>query len=448
MPFFRIVAAKNNQKVELTAKFDTELIAKESLHKDGYSIIEIRETEAPIETDDWFFYFEIQHQWQKKSGKIQSNDIFKAYKKLVDELGYNLISIASTADASEEEKAYTTAKARESYDEFKRRYVQTVEEVKIKKEESKKSSETEWESQGGVLEKEVKKYQGIISMVYEKLELFLNTYADKLNEERVLKIKELLPTIRQMRQGSNIDKLRIIGEAALIKLGELEIELLEQDKSIEKSKFLKETNSLLKDLWSNRRVGNDFDSAKKIIGEFIKDFQSKAEEKEKKPKKIIDTWSFTYYKNLRELSLYKDRLKEINKEILRAFFQKKEKKNRLILKRRLLKQNIKIIESRISQKTFSYTKLAKGAWYYEDVFVFLIKSINDIVLYSLAITILFLCIYSLLNNSISDQLLRIVFLGSIFSSFIVIFNGIRSFIGISFGFIIFFLVTLALQINF
>lgn len=85
-------------------------------------------------------------------------------------------------------------------------------------------------------------------MVYEKLELFLNTYADKLNEERVLKIKELLPTIRQMRQGSNIDKLRIIGEAALIKLGELEIELLEQDKSIEKSKFLKETNSLLKDL--------------------------------------------------------------------------------------------------------------------------------------------------------------------------------------------------------
>lgn len=52
MPFFRIVAAKNNQKVELTAKFDTELIAKESLHKDGYSIIEIRETEAPIETDD------------------------------------------------------------------------------------------------------------------------------------------------------------------------------------------------------------------------------------------------------------------------------------------------------------------------------------------------------------------------------------------------------------
>jgi hypothetical protein len=63
---------------------------------------------------------------------------------------------------------------------------------------------------------------------------------------------------------------------------------------------------------------------------------------------------------LRELSLYKDRLKAINKEILRAFFKDKEKKNRLVLKRRLLEQNVKIIESRISQKSFSYTKLAKG----------------------------------------------------------------------------------------
>jgi hypothetical protein len=113
-----------------------------------------------------------------------------------------------------------------------------------------------------------------------------------------------------------------------------------------------------------------------------------------------------------------------------------------------LEQNVKIIESRISQKSFSYTKLAKGVWYYEDVFVFLIKSLNDIVLYSLAIAVLFLCTYSLVNNSISDQLLQIVFLGSIFSSFIVIFNGIRSFIGISLGFVIFFLVTLTLQINF
>jgi type II secretory pathway component PulF len=140
MPFFRVVAAKNNQKVELTAKFDTEMIARESLHKDGYSIIDIHEVAAPVESDGGFFYFEIVHQGKKKSGKIQSTDIFKAYKKLVDELGYQLISIASSPDASDEEKAYTTAKARESYDEFKRR---AGPEAPVKPEEKKPVPDSE-----------------------------------------------------------------------------------------------------------------------------------------------------------------------------------------------------------------------------------------------------------------------------------------------------------------
>ena len=66
MPFFRVVAAKNGQKVELTAKFDSDIAARESLHKDGYSIIEIRETSAPVETAGTVFYFEIELNGQKK----------------------------------------------------------------------------------------------------------------------------------------------------------------------------------------------------------------------------------------------------------------------------------------------------------------------------------------------------------------------------------------------
>lgn len=80
------------------------------------------------------------------------------------------------------------------------------------------------------------------------MELFINTNSETLGEERISKIKELLPVLRQMRQGSNIDKLRIIGEAALVKIGELEMELLARNKNLERTQFLKETNSLLKDL--------------------------------------------------------------------------------------------------------------------------------------------------------------------------------------------------------
>jgi len=90
--------------------------------------------------------------------------------------------------------------------------------------------------------------------------------------------------------------------------------------------------------------------------------------------------------------LYKERLGSIKKEIFRAIFQDSVKKQRLQLKKKLIEQNIQIIESRISLKSYSYTKIVKGLFYYEEVVVFLIKSLADIVLYALATTILSFCI--------------------------------------------------------
>ena len=445
MPFYKVVAAINGKKVELTAKFDSVEIARETLHKDGYSIIEIHETTAPADITNDVFYFEIVHQWQKKSWKIQSDDILKAYRKLVDELKYQLISISTTPDATEEDKAYTTAKVREAYDEYKKRNIEIEKEKPVeKKNEATESTDQDW-----FLEREVKKYQAIISTVYNKMEVFINTHTEALGEERISKIKELLPVLRQMRQGSNIDKLRIIGEASLIKIWELELELLAINKNLERSQFLKETNTLLRDLWSNRRIWNDFSVARKKISQIFQDiFSSSEAENTKPPVQRADTGSFIILKNLRELSIYKERLAATKKEILRSLFWNSAKRKRLILKKRLIEQNIQIIESRISKKTFSYTKLAKGIWYYEDVIVFIIKSITDIVLYSLALAILVLAALSIFNASLSQQLFSIVFVGSILSSFVVIFNGLRSFVGVTLGSWIFFLVSFALQINF
>lgn len=445
MPFYKVVAAINGKKVELTAKFDSVEIARETLHKDGYSIIEIHETTAPADITNGVFYFEIVHQWQKKSWKIQSDDILKAYRKLVDELKYQLISISTTPDATEEDKAYTTAKVREAYDEYKKRNIEIEKEKPVeKKNEATESTDQDW-----FLAREVKKYQAIISTVYNKMEVFINTHTEALGEERISKIKELLPVLRQMRQGSNIDKLRIIGEASLIKIWELELELLAINKNLERSQFLKETNTLLRDLWSNRRIWNDFSVARKKISQIFQDiFSSSEAENTKPPVQRADTGSFIILKNLRELSLYKERLAVTKKEILRSLFWNSAKRKRLILKKRLIEQNIQIIESRISKKTFSYTKLAKGIWYYEDVIVFIIKSITDIVLYSLALAILVLAALSIFNASLSQQLFSIVFVGSILSSFVVIFNGLRSFVGVTLGSWIFFLVSFALQINF
>ena len=47
MKLFQVVAAKNNQKVNLSVRHQNIEEARESLHSQGYSIIEIREiTEA------------------------------------------------------------------------------------------------------------------------------------------------------------------------------------------------------------------------------------------------------------------------------------------------------------------------------------------------------------------------------------------------------------------
>ncbi len=40
-----------------------------------------------------FFYFDIRVNDQIKTGKIQSDDVFKSYKKLIDDLGYDVVYI-------------------------------------------------------------------------------------------------------------------------------------------------------------------------------------------------------------------------------------------------------------------------------------------------------------------------------------------------------------------
>lgn len=61
--------------------------------------------------------------------------------------------------------------------------------------------------------------------------------------------------------------------------------------------------------------------AKKKISQFFQDIRGSVEsEEEKVPVQKNDPGSFVILKNLRELSLYKERLQIIKKEIFRSFF--------------------------------------------------------------------------------------------------------------------------------
>ncbi len=450
MAFYRVVAAKNNQRVELTVKFDSEVLARESLHSQGYSIIEIRETAAPVQSDS-VFYFDILLSWQKKSGQIRSDDILKAYKKLVDDLGYEVIRIYTSQDVEENEKMYTTAKTRESYLEFKKRNTEAAPVQKQQQEALPQKSQQTTDSVQNFwyLWREVQKYQAILLSVSQKMEQFVEKYSGNFEPERIEKIRQIIIALRQTKQSTNIDKLRTIGELALLKVGELEMEIATQNHELKKSQFFRETNSLLKDLGSNRRVGSEMETVKKKMKQMFSDIKTSFSQPEsEKPTTTPESDGFIYFKNLRELSIYREKLKEVKKELWRNFFGNSPKKDRLLLKKRLLEQNILILESRVEKKYISYTKITKGILYYEDVIAYIIRSFADTLLYVLMLSIIVFSVTTLPGWRLSDFLSPVSFIWSIFVVAALILWRTKGFSSALVGGGIFLFVAFALQVNF
>ena len=82
---------------------------------------------------------------------------------------------------------------------------------------------------------------------------------------------------------------------------------------------------------------------------------SKSEQKKK-----VDTNSFIFYKNLRELNIYKQNLNKVVIDIIKAIFTFQfSQVKRLRLKKKLLEQDIQIIDNRIHNRNISYTKIVK-----------------------------------------------------------------------------------------
>jgi len=69
---------------------------------------------------------------------------------------------------------------------------------------------------------------------------------------------------------------------------------------------------------------------------------------------------------------------------------------RLLLKKKLLSQNITIIDNRIHNRNISYTKVVKGAQYYFDLCFLFFEKLTDILLYTLFLyTVLYMSLKSL-----------------------------------------------------
>lgn len=179
----------------------------------------------------------------------------------------------------------------------------------------------------------------------------------------------------------NVGKIQSTLEEVLKQIGAIEIEILKKGMIAEKAKFLAETNKLLQGVGSTEKIKTEEEKKASLeykVSSFFKNFVENKKESTPKENKI-DTNSFIYFKNKRELDIYKKSFQKNDTALVKAFFSGNfTLARRLFLKRRLLLQNIQIIENRLENKSVSYTKIANGFDYYVQGFFFLINTFGTI----------------------------------------------------------------------
>ena len=158
-------------------------------------------------------------------------------------------------------------------------------------------------------------------------------------------------------------------ENGLRTIGEVELALLKIGMTEEKKQFLEETNALLKQVGSKNRIESQADKENSLefklnnLFNRPKKVDAPVVSQEKKEKK--DTNSFIYFKNKRELDIYKKKLNSIEVELFKALFSFQFLQfKKLLLKRKLVSQNIEIIDNRINNRIISYTRMIHGFEYY------------------------------------------------------------------------------------
>ncbi len=219
MKSFQSVCSKNNQKITLVIQAETLEDARHKLHIQGYSVIEIEEyvsNPSDMGAMNNFFYFDAVVGGERKSGQIQSNDIFKAYKKLVEDLGYDILYIYTTKNATDEQKKLLTLQVKESYDIYvKQQGESNIDKTLLKQHEEKVNNENHIDA---ALEKEIIKYVALIEVVIKKIENINTNYASYVPYEKREKLEQIRGSLMQVRSTTNVSKLKLIGETSMKKI--------------------------------------------------------------------------------------------------------------------------------------------------------------------------------------------------------------------------------------
>jgi hypothetical protein len=395
MQKFKVAVSRWDNKYSMIMDAENRDELKEKLHKEGYLVLN-------IDTYFWAdlkwekFLFIVEKEWERKNWVIYWDDIFKVYFKLRHGLWYEVIEFVSEKDKDiyQIEKEKILKQLEEQYELFNQKNKE-VQNVVVENQWAKDTIKKEESTLNFHMKKELDDSYKVIDIVLNKLKNIIEWWLFDLSQEEIEKYKVLYNNIIKVKKITNISKIKEVWELALLKIWNLELELVEKSKDKNHKDLLNETNILLWQIWSKNRIIPKNEDLKYIITDFYENYiKGLFEFRQKIKEDALDKESFTYLKTLVLLDKYTLRLKENNKKMLSKFYlflypfwENKENLNYLVLKNKVIKQNIALLKSRITWKKIKYTKFANSFSFNDalktilDIFANII--INIAVLYSI-----------------------------------------------------------------
>jgi len=460
MKKFKIVVSKNKKKYTLVFHSENETKAKERAHKEWYSILSVTEIWEEDITWNKFIFRWIKNN-EVKSWMIIWDDIFKVYIKLKESLNYNIEYIypENEKNITDTEKQNILKEIKEQYTIFKKNKSKL--DLKKIKEEINAEKNKKRKKEQFYLQKELDETYSIIVFVLKKIKIILEWNSkNKLNIVEKEKFKLIYNEIVKLKKTTNISKLKEIWELALFKIWKLEVEILNKHKDKETSILLKETNTLLKKIGSKKYFIENRKTFKYILNPIILKIKEFFDffEKDKKKKKVLDKTSYIYLKTSLLITKYNKRLEENNIKIFKniiifilPFWKNKEKRDNLLLRRKVIKQNILLLRTKLLWKIISYTRIKNNIIILfkkidKRLIIFRKISFNITIFYSL-LFILYITYYYYFFDGIYINykwimyfiILILVYIATLFSKW---------FISLIFNFVILFFIVIIWVINF
>ncbi len=250
MPKYRyIVINPENQQLSGTINAPDETSSREELSQLGFSIIsitEITDTAAEDTSQKPLPKFEFAATDKNKKhvvGTIQGQDIFEAYKRLINEY---LFEVETLVDESLPEATKVTERQKGVF-ELQNRL--DMEAQNVKKESSKEMDIKEFEAKQQVLQTQVE-------FVLKKVKEMLDLYETELKPEVKEKMRVLVDKILRIKSSTNLDYIRTTCEELLTFLQKEEIFLHEDIRRREHTQMAIEAKSMMMQLHKNKAGGN------------------------------------------------------------------------------------------------------------------------------------------------------------------------------------------------